>query len=32
MVVFKSGYRDCVSRRRLKEIKERMGIKKWISG
>ena len=27
MVVFKSGYKDYVARRRLKEIKERMGIK-----
>ena len=27
MVVFHSGYKDYVARRRLKEIKERMGIK-----
>ena len=27
MVVFKSGYKDFVSRRQLKNIKERIGIK-----
>lgn len=27
LVVFKSGYKDYVARRRLKEIKERMGLK-----
>ena len=27
LVIFKSGYKDYVSRRRLKEIKERMGLK-----
>ncbi len=27
LVVFKSGYKDYVSRRRLKDIKERLGIK-----
>ena len=27
IVVFKSKYKDYVSRRRIKEIKERMGLK-----
>lgn len=28
LIVFKSGYKDYVSRRKLKEVKERLGIKR----
>ena len=29
IVVFKSGYKDYISRRQIKNVKERIGLKKW---